>query len=328
MKEKTILITGGAGFLGSRLCKFLLNAGHYVMCLDNFSTGSFENIQPFIHHQKFKLINHDVVKPFQYNVDEIYNLASPASPVQYQINPVKTLKTNVFGMNHVLELAKEQNAKVLQASTSEVYGDPLVHPQNESYWGNVNPIGARSCYDEGKRCAETLCFDYKRQYGVDVRVVRIFNTYGPNMRRDDGRVISNFITQAIAGRKLTVYGDGSQTRSFCYVDDMVRGLVAMMENEELIAGPVNIGNPEEHTILEIARQIIIMTNSSSKIIFKPLPSDDPKKRRPNIRKAIAELNWQPEINLQDGLRSTIAYFLSMEKETNDGDIGAKSKNLI
>ncbi|MDG5788343.1 SDR family oxidoreductase [Evansella sp. AB-P1] len=315
---KKILITGGAGFLGSHLCRYLINVGHQIFCLDNFSTGSYNNIKNLLNHPRFSLVKHDITKEFHIDdpIDEIYNLASPASPIQYQIDPVKTLQTNVIGMNHVLELAKKKKARILQASTSEVYGDPMIHPQLEDYWGNVNPIGIRSCYDEGKRCAETLCFDYYRQYNVEIRVVRIFNTYGPFMSPNDGRVISNFIVQALSGKPITIYGDGLQTRSFCYVDDMILGMVAMMEKNELV-GPVNIGNPTENTITEIAETIVSLTDSSSGIIYEKLPEDDPKKRMPDISLARMNLDWYPKISLQDGLNKTIAYFKHEDEKKNN-----------
>ncbi|MCP5046856.1 MAG: SDR family oxidoreductase, partial [bacterium] len=281
-RDKAILVTGGAGFIGSHLCETLLNAGNEVICLDNFFTGSKENIRHLRQDPHFELIRHDIVHPFFLEVDEIYNLACPASPVHYQFNPVKTIKTNVMGSVHMLGLAKRVQAKILQASTSEVYGNPEEHPQNESYWGNVNPIGIRSCYDEGKRCAETLFFDYHRQNNVKIKVVRIFNTYGPRMHPNDGRVVSNFIVQALKGRDITIYGDGSQTRSFCYVDDMVKGIIAMMNTGEDFIGPVNLGNPVEFTILELAQKIIRQVRSKSKIVHKELPEDDPERRKPGI----------------------------------------------
>jgi len=303
---KKILITGGAGFIGSHLCERLLNEGNEVICLDNFFTGSKDNIVHLIDNPYFEIIRHDIEEPILLEVDEIYNLASPASPIHYQKDPVKTVRTNVMGAINVLDIAKRCGAKILQASTSEVYGDPEIHPQIEEYKGNVNPIGPRACYDEGKRCAETLFFDYYREYGVDIRVVRIFNTYGPKMAINDGRVISNFITQALQNQDITIYGDGSQTRSFCYVDDLVNGFIKMMNSNQI--GPINIGNPNEYTILEIAKKIIKLTNSKSKIIFKDLPQDDPKQRQPNISKAKKYLNWTPIIELEKGLKQTIEYF--------------------
>ena len=305
---KNILITGGAGFLGSHLCKKLINEDNHIWCLDNFFTGRRENIQNLLSKPNFTLIRHDITTPLDLEVDEIYNLACPASPVKYQINPVETVRTNVLGAISMLDLAKKYNAKILQASTSEVYGDPEVHPQQESYWGKVNPIGIRSCYDEGKRCAETLFFDYQRQFNVNIKVVRIFNTYGPQMLPDDGRVVSNFITQALKGEDITIYGDGQQTRSFCYVDDLIDVIVKMMASPDGFVGPVNIGNPGEFTMLELAQKIVKLTNSSSKIIFQPLPSDDPKQRRPDISVANEKLNWQPVVNLDHGLKKTINYF--------------------
>ena len=302
-----ILVTGGAGFIGSHLCERLLGEGHDVLCLDNFFTGSKQNIARHLGNPRFELIRHDITEPILLEVDRIYNLACPASPVHYQYNPVKTIKTNVMGTINMLGLAKRVKARILQASTSEVYGDPLVHPQPESYWGNVNPIGIRSCYDEGKRVAETLMMDYHRQNGVDIRIVRIFNTYGPRMAVHDGRVVSNFIVQALRGEDITLFGDGSQTRSFCYVDDLVDGMVRMMECEGFI-GPVNLGNPVENTIREFAERILALTNSASKIVTMPLPSDDPKQRQPDISLARERLGWQPTVALDSGLRKTIDYF--------------------
>ena len=306
MDKKRILATGGAGFIGSHLCRALLARGNEVICLDNFYTGRKANIADLLSNPEFEIARHDIVMPLYYEVDEIYNLACPASPVHYQYNPVKTVKTNVIGSANVLGLAKRLHARVLQASTSEVYGDPQVHPQTESYWGNVNPIGVRSCYDEGKRCAETLFFDYHRQNKVDIRVVRIFNTYGPNMLENDGRVVSNFVVQALRGEDITIYGDGSQTRSFCFVSDLVEGLIRMMEQDYI--GPVNLGNPHEMTIAEIAELIVRLTGSSSKLVFRPLPKDDPVKRKPDITLAREKLGWQPKVALEDGLKKTIAYF--------------------
>jgi UDP-glucuronate decarboxylase len=302
-----ILITGGAGFLGSHLCERLLDEGHEVICLDNFFTGSRDNIINLLPNPRFELIRHDVIDPFKAEVDRIYNLACPASPPHYQYNAIKTIKTSVMGAINVLGLAKRTRARAFQASTSEVYGDPEVHPQSESYWGHVNPIGVRSCYDEGKRVAETLFFDYHRQNNVDVRVVRIFNTYGPRMRPDDGRVVSNFIVQALRGHNLTIYGDGSQTRSFCYVDDLIEGFVRLMETEG-ISSPVNIGNPSEFTMLQLAELVVKKVGGSSKITFHPLPSDDPKQRCPDITLAKKLLGWEPKVPLEEGIERTIAYF--------------------
>lgn len=302
-----ILVTGGAGFLGSHLCERLLKEGHEVICMDNCFTGRKGNLVSLMGNPRFEFVRHDVVDPFKAEVDQIYNLACPASPVHYQYNPIKTTKVSVMGTINALGLAKRVNARMLQASTSEVYGDPTVHPQTEDYRGNVNPIGPRACYDEGKRCAETLCFDYYRENKVDIRVVRIFNTYGPKMLADDGRVVSNFIVQALKGEDITVYGDGSQTRSFCYVDDLIEVIVRMM-NQDAIVGPVNIGNPDEFTILELAQKVIKMTGSSSKIVHKDLPEDDPMQRQPNISLAKKELGWEPKVSLDEGLKPTIEYF--------------------
>ena len=302
-----ILITGGAGFLGSHLCDKLLAQDHEVICLDNLFTGSKDNIAHLANHPRFEFVRHDIIDPFKYEVDQIYNLACPASPPHYQYNPIKTIKTSVMGAINCLGLAKRLRARVFQASTSEVYGDPTVHPQPESYWGNVNPIGRRSCYDEGKRCAETLFFDYHRENKVDIRVVRIFNTYGPRMHPNDGRVVSNFIVQALKGENITVYGDGQQTRSFCYVDDLLEGFVRLMVQTETV-GPVNIGNPGEFTMLELAEQVLRQTKSKSKIVHKPLPADDPKQRRPDITLAKKYLKWEPKVPLAEGLKRTIAYF--------------------
>ena len=305
---KRILVAGGAGFIGSHLCRQLLEQGHQVTCLDNFYTGCMDNVAGLLQNSRFTLLEHDVVTPIQVLVDEIYNLACPASPVHYQRDPVQTLKTSVLGVLHLLELSRVQGAKILHASTSEVYGDPLVHPQREDYWGNVNPVGMRSCYDEGKRCAETLCYDYRRQYGVDVKVVRIFNTYGPNMHPSDGRVVSNFIVQALKNASLTVYGTGQQTRSFCYIDDMVAGLMAMMATDRTVSGPLNLGNPGEFTMLELAEQVLRLSGSRSEVVFCPLPPDDPQQRRPDISLARSQLGWLPLVCLTDGLQATIAYF--------------------
>ena len=305
---KRILVTGGAGFIGSHLCGYLLGQGHEVICLDNYFTGRKANIVHLLSNPYFELVRHDVTTPYFAEVDEIYNLACPASPIHYQYNPIKTVKTSVMGAVNMLGLAKRVKAKILQASTSEVYGDPAVHPQVEAYWGNVNPIGLRSCYDEGKRCAETLFMDYHRQNGVRIKIIRIFNTYGPRMLMNDGRVVSNFIVQALKGEDITIYGDGSQTRSFQYIDDLVAGMTRMMETDESFIGPVNIGNPREFTILELAKKVIAMTGSRSKLVRKPLPSDDPAQRKPDIRLAKERLDWEPHIQLEEGLKRTIAYF--------------------
>ena len=306
--QKRILVTGGAGFLGSHLCDRLVSQGHDVLCLDNFFTGNKNNIIHLLGNKNFELIRHDLVHPIFLEVDEIYNLACPASPVHYQYNPVKTVKTNVVGAINMLGLAKRVKAKILQASTSEIYGDPAVHPQTEGYWGNVNTIGLRSCYDEGKRCAETLFFDYHRQNKVNIRVVRIFNTYGPRMHPNDGRVVSNFIVQALQNREMTVYGDGSQTRSFCFVDDLVEGLLRMMNGDDRFTGPVNLGNPGEFTMLALAEKIVELTGSRSPIVFEPLPQDDPRQREPDISLARKYLHWEPKTDLGTGLKKTIAYF--------------------
>jgi UDP-glucuronate decarboxylase len=307
-QRKRVLVTGGAGFLGSHLCERLAADGHDVLCLDNFFTGTRENVAHLLQKPNFEIIRHDLVRPIFLEVDEIYNLACPASPVHYQYNPVKTIKTSVMGTIHMLGLAKRVKAKILQASTSEVYGDPTVHPQHEGYWGYVNPIGVRSCYDEGKRCAETLFFDYYRQNKVNIRVVRIFNTYGPRMHPHDGRVVSNFIVQALSNNDVTVYGDGSQTRSFCYVDDLVEGLILMMNASDEFVGPVNMGNPDETSMLDLARMIIQLTGSKSKIVFEPLPGDDPVKRRPDISLARDRLGWESKVSLEVGLQKAIDYF--------------------
>ena len=305
---KKILVTGGAGFLGSHLCDKLIQEGNEVICLDNYFTGSKKNIVHLLDHPYFELIRHDVTAPFFVEVDEIYNLACPASPIHYQYNPIKTIKTSVMGAIHMLGLAKRIKAKVLQASTSEVYGDPTIHPQVEEYWGNVNPIGIRSCYDEGKRCAETLFFDYHRQNNVKIKVVRIFNTYGPRMHPNDGRVVSNFIVQALKGKDITIFGNGNQTRSFCYCDDLITGLISMMDSPDSIIGPVNMGNPNEFTMNELAKLVIELTGTKSKIVYQPLPSDDPTQRQPNITKAQNLLNWEPKVQLKEGLLKTITYF--------------------
>jgi len=309
MNKKTILITGGAGFIGSHLCEYLIKQGHKIICLDNLFTGSKKNVSHLIKSKNFKFVKHDIVEPFfiKEKIDQIYNLACPASPISYQFNPIRTVKANTIGVINMLGLAKFHKARILQASTSEVYGDPVEHPQKESYWGNVNPIGPRSCYDEGKRVAETLFFNYYYKHGLEIRVARIFNTYGPNMAEDDGRVVSNFVTQILRNKNITIYGKGDQTRSFCYISDLVEGLIKLM-NQEKIIGPINLGNPAELTIKEIAKKIIILTGAKSKLVFKPLPKDDPKKRRPDITLARKKLNWQPKIKLDEGLKKTIEYF--------------------
>jgi UDP-glucuronate decarboxylase len=308
--RKKVLVTGGAGFIGSHLCEKLLELGHDVLCVDNYFTGNKDNIRHLMGNTSFELMRHDVTFPLYVEADEIYNFACPASPVYYQKDPVQTTKTSVHGAINMLGLAKRLNAKILQASTSEVYGDPEVHPQTEAYWGKVNPIGIRSCYDEGKRCAETLFFDYYRQHQLDVKVIRIFNTYGPKMQPDDGRVVSNFIVQALTNKELTMYGDGQQTRSFCFVSDLVEGIVRMMDSPKGFTGPVNLGNPTEFTMLELAEMVLKLTGSKSKIVFKPLPSDDPRQRKPDISLAKQNLSWQPGVNLEDGLKQTISYFRS------------------
>jgi len=306
---KRIIVTGGAGFIGSHLCEKLINEGNEVICIDNYFTGSKQNIIHLIQHPLFELVRHDVTHPYFAEADEIYNLACPASPVHYQYNPIKTIKTSVMGAINMLGLARRVKARILQASTSEVYGDPLIHPQPESYWGNVNPLGARSCYDEGKRCAESLFMNYHRQNGVDVKIIRIFNTYGPRMNPEDGRVVSNFIVQALKGQPITIFGNGSQTRSFQYVDDLLDGMVRMMQTPKGITGPVNIGNPNEFSILELANEVIKLTGSKSKIVTMPLPEDDPLQRKPDISLAKEILNgWEPKVQLEAGLKSTIAYF--------------------
>lgn len=311
---KRILVTGGAGFVGSHLCERLLSEGQEVICLDNYFTGSKQNIEHLMDNHYFELVRHDIINPYMIEVDEIYNLACPASPIHYQFNPIKTIKTSVMGAINMLGLAKRIGAKILQASTSEVYGDPTVHPQPESYWGNVNPIGLRSCYDEGKRCAETLFMDYHTSNNVDIKIIRIFNTYGPRMHPQDGRVVSNFIMQALKGDEITIFGDGTQTRSFQYVDDLVEGTVRMMNSRDGFTGPVNIGNPVEFTMLELAQQVIALTNSKSKIIHLPLPQDDPMQRQPLIDLAKKELNgWAPQVHLEEGLVKTISYFDNLIK---------------
>jgi UDP-glucuronate decarboxylase len=308
MSGKRILVTGGSGFLGSHLCERLLSAGNDVLCVDNFFSSTRHNIDHLVGNRRFELLRHDVTFPLYVEVDEIYNLACPASPVHYQFDPVQTTKTSVLGAINMLGLAKRLKIKILQASTSEVYGDPKIHPQPEEYWGNVNPIGVRSCYDEGKRCAETLFFDYVRQHRLAAKVVRIFNTYGPRMHPNDGRVVSNFIIQALKGEDITLYGDGQQTRSFCYVDDLIDGFIRMMATDASQTGPINLGNPAEFTIRELAMLVLELTGSSSKLVFRPLPSDDPKQRKPDIRLAEAVLGWRPSVRLREGLTRTIAYF--------------------
>lgn len=309
---RRVLVTGGAGFLGSHLCERLLAAGEDVICVDNLFTGSKDNIRHLLDNPYFEFIRHDVTEPLYIEVDQIYNLACPASPVHYQYNPIKTAKTSVYGTLNMLGLAKRVKARLLQASTSEVYGDPQIHPQPESYRGCVNPIGVRACYDEGKRMAETLCFDYQRQHGLEVKVIRIFNTYGPRMHPNDGRVVSNFIVQALKGEDITIYGDGSQTRSFCYADDLIDGMMKMMESRADFAGPCNLGNPGEYTMKELAERVIALTGSNSDIVYRPLPQDDPQQRKPVIDVAKRELSWEPKVNLEDGLKRTIAYFAEKE----------------
>jgi UDP-glucuronate decarboxylase len=306
--ERRVLVTGGAGFIGSHLCRRLLDLGHDVLCVDNFYTGTRHNVRELLSNPRFELMRHDVCFPLYVEVDEIYNLACPASPIHYQFDPVQTTKTSVHGAINMLGLAKRVKAKILQASTSEIYGDPVIHPQTEDYWGNVNPIGPRSCYDEGKRCAETLFFDYRRQHNLHIKVARIFNTYGPRMHPNDGRVVSNFIIRALQNQDIQVYGAGTQTRSFCYVDDLVEALIALMHTTDDVTGPINIGNPGEFTILELAEMIIKLTNSSSRIIHQPLPQDDPKQRQPDISSATNKLGWKPKVALREGLLKTIAYF--------------------
>ena len=306
-----ILITGGAGFLGSHLCDALIEKGHDILCVDNFFTGNKSNISHLLTNPNFTLTRHDVTFPLYVEVDQIYNLACPASPIHYQFDPVQTTKTSVHGAINMLGLAKRLRARILQASTSEVYGDPEIHPQSEDYWGRVNPIGIRSCYDEGKRCAETLFFDYWRQHKLEIKVMRIFNTYGPRMHPNDGRVVSNFIVQALNNKPITIYGDGSQTRSFCYVDDLINGMIKLMESHKSITGPINMGNPSEFTIIELAELVIKLTSSRSKLKFKPLPEDDPKQRQPNISLAKSKLNWSPKVSLEEGLNKTIFYFKNL-----------------
>jgi UDP-glucuronate decarboxylase len=312
--EKRVLVSGGSGFIGSHLCERLLERGYQVLCVDNFFTGTRRNIEHLLDHKHFELLRHDITHPLFVEVDQIYNLACPASPIHYQRDPVQTTKTSVIGAINMLGLAKRLKIRILQASTSEVYGDPAMHPQVETYWGNVNPIGPRSCYDEGKRCAETLFFDYWRQHGIPIKVVRIFNTYGPRTHPNDGRVVASFIVQALLNRDITVFGEGKQTRSFCYVNDLVAGLLAMMESPAQVTGPVNLGNPQEYTILELAELILSMTGSRSKIVHRPLPQDDPKQRRPDISEAHRLLNWRPTVPVQDGLKRTIAYFELLLRE--------------
>lgn len=314
--RRRILVAGGAGFLGSHLCERLLNEGHTVLCVDNFSTGRMENLRHLQGFEGFSVVRHDIVEPFDLPVDEIYNLACPASPPHYQLDPIHTMKTSVIGSLNLLELAVRNHARIFQASTSEVYGDPLVHPQPEAYWGNVNSFGPRACYDEGKRSAETLFYDFHKQHRLDIRVVRIFNTYGPRMRPDDGRVVSNFINQALKGEDITIYGDGSQTRSFCYVDDLIEGFHRLMYSEPAIHTPVNIGNPGEFTVRELAERIVAMTGTRSKIVYHQLPVDDPRQRRPDISVAKKELGWEPTVALEDGLTSTIAYFERLLTKTS------------
>jgi UDP-glucuronate decarboxylase len=319
IESKKILVTGGAGFLGSHLCRLLVEQGHEVLCADNLFTGTKRNVAPLLGDPNFEFLRHDVTFPLYVEVDEIYNLACPASPVHYQHDPVQTTKASVHGAINMLGLAKRTKAKILQASTSEVYGDPEVHPQNEAYWGRVNPVGPRACYDEGKRCAETLFFDYHRQHRLRVKVARIFNTYGPHMHPDDGRVVSNFIVQALRDQPITIYGDGNQTRSFCYVDDLIVGLVALMASDESITGPMNLGNPSEFSMLELAEAVIRLTGSRSKLAFRPLPPDDPKSRRPDISLAKSTLGWEPKVPLTDGLTRTIRYFEQLFAGGPDGN---------
>ncbi|WP_018148840.1 UDP-glucuronic acid decarboxylase family protein [Henriciella marina] len=308
-----VLVTGGAGFIGSYLCERLLDEGAEVLCVDNFFTGTRSNVAHLLGNPRFELMRHDVTFPLFVEIDQIYNMACPASPIHYQFDPVQTTKTSVHGAINMLGLAKRTRARILQASTSEIYGDPEIHPQEESYWGNVNPIGPRSCYDEGKRCAETLCFDYHRQHGVEIKVARIFNTYGPRMHPNDGRVVSNFLMQALRGEDITIYGDGSQTRSFCYVDDLVDGLIGLMNTGPEVTGPINLGNPGEFTIKQLAELVIEMTGAKSQLVQKPLPQDDPRKRKPDITRARDTLGWEPEVKLRDGLEKTIAYFRQLHQ---------------
>ncbi len=326
--EDRILVTGGAGFLGSHLCERLLNAGANVICVDNFFTGTKKNVEHILDHKRFDIIRHDVTLPLYVEVDQIFNLACPASPIHYQHDPVQTTKTSVIGAINMLGLAKRLRAKILQASTSEVYGDPSVHPQTEDYWGNVNPIGIRSCYDEGKRCAETLFFDYRRQHRLPIKVARIFNTYGPRMHPNDGRVVSNFIVQALLGRDITLYGEGIQTRAFCYVDDLIEGLILLMASTDDLTGPVNIGNPGEITVRDLAETIIDLTGSKSKFVFLPLPQDDPRQRQPDIALARTKLGWAPRTPLREGLIKTIAYFEDLLKEPKIREMLAIKRNGV
>ena len=325
-ETKTVLVTGGAGFLGSHLCERLLEQGHEVLCVDNLFTGSRRNIAPLLDHPRFEFMRHDVTFPLYVEVDEIYNLACPASPVHYQFDPVQTAKTSVIGAINMLGLAKRLKIKIFQASTSEVYGDPVLHPQPESYWGNVNPVGSRSCYDEGKRCAETLFFDYRRQHGLQIKVGRIFNTYGPRTHPRDGRVVSSFIVQALTGQDITVFGEGQQTRSFCYVDDLIEGFVRLMDSSADVTGPINLGNPGEFTILELAEQVIALTGSKSRIVHRPLPEDDPKQRRPDIERARDLLGWVPKVSLAEGLKRTIPYFEGLLASLPPGALAAAPTN--
>ena len=328
MKQKKILVAGGAGFLGSHLCERLLKEGHEVLCADNFFTGSRNNILPFLEHPHFELFRHDICQPLFVEVDEIYNFACPASPIHYQADPIQTLKTSVLGALNLLGLAKRLRCKIFQASTSEVYGDPHVNPQHESYWGNVNPIGIRSCYDEGKRCAETLFFDYYRKNKVPIRLARIFNTYGPRMHPNDGRVVSNLIVQALKNEPLTIYGDGTQTRSFCYVDDLIEVIIRFMNAPDSIAGPINIGNPTEYRVLDLATEILRLTNSTSPIHHLPLPSDDPKQRRPDITQAQTLFGWTPQVSLDQGLRETIKYFVEKIKNRQSHEFPSASRHFF
>jgi len=321
--RKQILVTGGSGFLGSHLCERLLDEGHDVLCVDNFFTGKKDNVLHLLDNPHFEVMRHDVTFPLYVEVDEIYNLACPASPIHYQYDPVQTTKTSVHGAINMLGLAKRTKAKIFQASTSEVYGDPEVHPQTEAYWGHVNPTGFRSCYDEGKRCAETLFFDYRRQHHLEIKVARIFNTYGPRMHPNDGRVVSNFIVQALKGEPITIYGDGMQSRSFCFVDDLIEAFLKLMETPSDITGPINLGNPDEFTMLELAEKVVALTNSKSPIVFKPLPEDDPRKRQPDISLAKEHLGWKPKVNLEQGLKQTIAYFSTFFDEYEEANSCAK-----
>ncbi len=328
MDKARVLVTGGAGFIGSHLCERLLSLGHEVLCVDNFYTGARKNVHHLLANPAFELMRHDVCFPLYVEVDQIYNLACPASPIHYQFDPVQTTKTSVNGAINMLGLAKRVKARILQASTSEVYGDPTVHPQPESYWGNINPIGPRSCYDEGKRCAETLFFDYRRQHGLGIKVARIFNTYGPRMHPNDGRVVSNFVVQALKNEAITIYGDGSQTRSFCYVDDLVDGLITLMNTPDHITGPINLGNDGEFTILGLAQTIIEMTGSSSQLIRLPLPQDDPRQRQPDLGLAKSVLGWQPKTKLREGLRKVIAYFAAMQRDAAWPEVPARPMRVV